>query len=472
LLTTALFRKSGINTVSSSKGLQSSLKISDQKLEILWQDAMTYKRGDSTVIEVPITSQGIFNFDTKVRTEGEKIAVNKSFTRVLFIITKAKTEGYFMTIINSDGYLANASSNPKKNTFLKKEANFSGTIVYHDLSGKMTNAITIGNMLIPGKESSLKSPSSNKVSSALPESCIETPIYEVIGVGCTDISANFTYCESVYSVYIGTTICGNGGSPNPNPNSPGGTGGNNTNQREIKLDATITTNPKLYCLLKKLLGLDGTSGNAQMKDLLAAFNNQGFDVTFKIGQTKPDSKGEASADPSNPTKYNIVLNSAKINTETQMSWVKTLLHEAFHVNLMQKSYEMFGAAAVAMWPKKIESMSMAELSDYMGMLAFNSSNPILVSQHHEFMAENFEVIKDGLKSFSLANNPNHNDYNNYHFDALAYEGIHESSYYKNTIIKNADGSLKTVEINGHQLILQDVHQNFYLSIKDQNIPCN
>jgi len=252
----------------------------------------------------------------------------------------------------------------------------------------------------------------------------------------------------------------------------GGTTGLTGCPREIKVDTSINNNPKIKCLMEKLLGLDGTAGNAQMKSLLAAFNSKGFDVTFKIGTTKPESWGETAEDPYNPTKYNVVLNRNKINGGYQMDWVKTLLHEAFHANLLQKTYELFGASAIALWDKNPGNMSFNELMDYVSMKATTSGNPVLKAEHHNFMARNFEVIRDGLKSFSLANNPNHSDYNDFHFDAFAYQGLTGTSYYLNNVIKNPDGTLKTITINGHQLILSDVNDSFYIDLRKENIPCN
>lgn len=193
---------------------------------------------------------------------------------------------------------------------------------------------------------------------------------------------------------------------------------------------------------------------------------------FRIGTTKPTSWGETSEDPNNPTKYNIVLNRNRLNEGYQMDWVKTLLHEAFHANLLQKTYELFGASAIALWDKNPGNMSFNELMDYTSMKAATSGNPVLKVEHHNFMAANFEIIKDGLKSFSLANNPNHAGYSDFHFGALAYQGLTNTSYYLNNVIKNPDGSLKTVDVNGYQYVVKDMHNSFYKDLREENIPCN
>ena len=236
-------------------------------------------------------------------------------------------------------------------------------------------------------------------------------------------------------------------------------------------DTSITNNPKINCLLNKLLG---SGGNSEIKALLDAFTGQGFDVTFKIGTMQDStSKGETGPDPNNPTKYNIALNRNMINTETQMSWVKVLLHEAFHANLMQKTYKLFGNTAVGLWDKKPGGMSIDELMDYTSMKAASSGDPVLFAEHHYFMAMNIDVIKNGLKSFSLANNLNHSDFNDDHFTAMAYEGLNKTSYYLNNVIKDSNGNNIMVFYSGQNRLLSDVHGNRSMFLTNNSvIPCN
>ena len=245
--------------------------------------------------------------------------------------------------------------------------------------------------------------------------------------------------------------------------------------REIILDSTILNNAKIKCLLEKLLGKNGNTANPELMALLNAFVGKGFDVTFKIGTTKPESRGEASENTSDPTKYNIVLNTNKINSESQMSWVKTILHEAFHVNLLQKTYTLFGSAAINLWDKKPGEMSINELMDYTSMKATASGNPILKAEHHNFMAANLDIIKEGLKSFSLANNPTsiHNTFTDDHYFGLAYEGVETTSYYLNSVLKDSFGNLKTTDYHGTQTLLATVYYWQGIALQTQtNIPCN
>ncbi|MFD0941841.1 hypothetical protein [Pedobacter boryungensis] len=253
-LTTSLFRQHILNKTSSldPSGTKTIPSNADHPLSIDWKDAKTYQTSDSTIVEVPVRSSGIFNFNTEVPINGKKMRTNKSITKLLFIKTALKTEGYFMTIINSDEYLAETSSNPSKNTFLQKEQNFTGTIVYHDLQGNMTNVVSIGKSTRLNKQESLKSSfGTGRVSQALPPTCVETPIYEVFGVGCVDINEYYIFCESVYSVYVGHTICGDGGGvPPTNPGGGGapggGSGGSNSSNEYNPQEFQFSSDPAIY----------------------------------------------------------------------------------------------------------------------------------------------------------------------------------------------------------------------------------
>ncbi|MBT2563405.1 hypothetical protein J7E50_01315 [Pedobacter sp. ISL-68] len=223
-LNTSMFRSKGINKLStlSPQSFASIPANADHTLNIEWKNAKQYQSNDSTIIEVPVNTKGIFKFNTEPAND-KKISINKSFTRVLFIETALKTEGYFMTIISSDTYLAKNGSNPYNNSHLRKESDFEGTIVYHDLSGKMLNAFSISKLKLANKQASINPTPKDKISIAIPDNCVGTPVYEVIGTDCYDIGAYYTYCENVYSIYLGSTGCGSGGGIT-NPNAPGGGG--------------------------------------------------------------------------------------------------------------------------------------------------------------------------------------------------------------------------------------------------------
>jgi hypothetical protein len=127
---------------------------------------------------------------------------------------------------------------------------------------------------------------------------------------------------------------------------------------------------------------------------------------------------------------------------------------------------------VALWDKNPKNMSTNELMDYTTMKANASNNPILKAEHHDFMAQHFSIIRDGLKSFSLTYNPNHNEYDNTHFDALAYQGLTNTSYYLNKVSTDANGNAIMVNYSGGVYALAQVQMSKadYLRT-NSTIPC-
>ncbi|TBO45060.1 hypothetical protein [Pedobacter kyonggii] len=405
LLTTSLFRQSGSNKISALKPTRTQTipNAADHSLTIDWENAKTYQSSDSTIIEVPVTSDGLFKFNTKVPIEGEKISMKKSFTRLLFIKTATATEGYFMTIINSDEYLE-TTSNPEQNTFLKKEASFIGTVVYHDFQGKMTNAISIGGIKLLNKKVSVNSQAARgKIMQAFPDECKETDIYQVIGIGCFDIGA-YTYCENSYSIYVGRTKCGGGSEPGAG--SGGGAGGGGTSNPPVILKVDVDSNAR-QCLKDmkaalESLGMKNTSKTAGLiSDILNKLNlSQGsnFNAIINEGVTANGHLAETIwiTDPNNSSNLltQIKFDSGYLNKLTDLAVAATMMHEYIHayfdwnIRLMNEGKTGFDANFQATY-KFLFDKTGAPLNDQLG------------TYQHEQMANSFATsIGEMVKKYA------------------------------------------------------------------------
>lgn len=242
--------------------------------------------------------------------------------------------------------------------------------------------------------------------------------------------------------------------------------------RTITRDTSVANNPKINCLMDKLLGTSSNSGNTQFTSLLTAFTGKGFDLIFKLGSLTGSDKGQTTYNPYSPTDYSIIIDRNFVNTETKINVVKTLLHEAFHANLMQKSYEMFGNAEVGLWAIGPKDLSLQELMDKIENV-IQTNHPTLAQTHHEFMAQNISIIKNGLMSFALTNDTNYSDFTDDDFTALAYEGLHTTSYYLNKVVKDSNGNPIMVSYSGGVYTLAAVHTNRAENVKTGSvIPCN
>lgn len=207
-LTTGLFRKAEPNKLLASKttSLPQIPTNADIKLNADWENAKTYQEKDKIIIEVPLFYDGVFMFSFSPLNTDEKINKNKSITRLLFFKTKEKTEGYFMPFINSDEYLKLKDVNPQNNNYLNQEPNFSGAIIYHNLDGSYNTSKRFSkNENLLNKLSSSKNEIPGKISQAIPPGCYEEELWEVFGVGCTEVPGGL-HCDYVYSVPAGTYL--------------------------------------------------------------------------------------------------------------------------------------------------------------------------------------------------------------------------------------------------------------------------
>lgn len=190
----------------------------------------------------------------------------------------------------------------------------------------------------------------------------------------------------------------------------------------ISKDTSITNNIKAKCALEKLL-----NDNVKFDSLLLAFTGAGYNLTFKVESIGGDTlRGGTTYDPYNQQNFKIVLNRSFVNSAKPIQIAKTLLHEAFHANLMQRAYQVFGNGAVNTWVKKPGEMSLNELID---VFEEKVAGTTLETVHHEYMAKNINIIVAGLKEFAQKHDSNYLNYDEYDYQGLAWEGLRKSRYF-------------------------------------------
>ena len=131
-----------------------SIKNEDKKLtlEPEWAKAVSYKKGDSTIAEVPVNGKGRIAFSTSSRDPNSfDFEKSTSFTQFLFIQTPRKIRGVFMTIVAEDSYLKGNLKKLQNNSFRKKEKDFSGFVLYHSIKGIFLNGFRYKNGNVVGK---------------------------------------------------------------------------------------------------------------------------------------------------------------------------------------------------------------------------------------------------------------------------------------------------------------------------------
>ncbi|MCX2573887.1 hypothetical protein [Pedobacter sandarakinus] len=235
-----------ITAAMFAKNIQSGGTITAPTNQILvldWMNAKSYQDVNRTIIEVPMATDGIFIFNTEALSQkDDQVEKNKSITRLLVSKTAGFTEACFMTIISGNDYLAQRDARPENNTYLKQEDNFEGIILYHSLKGEYIASKRFGKLQYElDKQLSLSPDKNRNASIAYPDDCKEIPIYQIMGYNCVDVGSNFTYCQSVYSNYVGSqTICGTGHQTDPWQGNPwGGSSATNNNVSKIIVTDTV-----------------------------------------------------------------------------------------------------------------------------------------------------------------------------------------------------------------------------------------
>ena len=110
-----------------------------------WDEARVNQNDKYKTVESVISSQGQFSFVTPECTrkfhETNDPNYKQSLTRIVIQTDKItnKKIGFLMTIIPSLKYLEDTKFKPFKNTYLKRDENFGGYIVYHNLNGQFVN---------------------------------------------------------------------------------------------------------------------------------------------------------------------------------------------------------------------------------------------------------------------------------------------------------------------------------------------
>jgi hypothetical protein len=322
-----------------------------------------------------------------------------------------------MTIISDDKYLTDTSSDPDKNTFLKKELNFSGTIVYHDLQGNMTNVVSVNKQAQLYKTASrARFSSKGKLSAAYPDQCTETPIYEVIGVNCYDIGSYYTYCQNVYSVYVGHTICGNGGGSGPGGNGSGGGSGGGPGSNPTPSTPSsrrITNNVNNQCVSA---GVDmARNANTKIKNMLnLTFGGSEYtdhDINFYDVTTLPSTTDGATT-PRNQYTFDINLNANTLPQRSKEYILSTVYHEVLHAYLFSK------------YPK-------------------DGSGRLIMPDQHETMANNYvSLMTDALK-LAYPNISNQEAW------ALSWGGLQETPFYTSKLSSEERSEIESIN-NKHR----------------------
>jgi len=117
-----------------------------------WQHTASYSRFNQQVIEMPVDPSVKFASAIKNMTTGQ--ITNNAYSRSSFILLNNGTgyDAYVMTLIADSVYIKNDLSKLTRNTYSKREADFSGLVLYFTPKGKYVSGWRYkdGHIVIPG----------------------------------------------------------------------------------------------------------------------------------------------------------------------------------------------------------------------------------------------------------------------------------------------------------------------------------
>ncbi len=122
-----------------------NLESKAQKIKPNWKSAIKSKNKKVEIVETQILSTGGFGFATHEAYKEWKATENPGYLTSLtrLVVLKYKKTGemvsFLMSLVGDKKYLEKENFKMKKNTYLKKEKDFNGLVLFHSLEGKFVN---------------------------------------------------------------------------------------------------------------------------------------------------------------------------------------------------------------------------------------------------------------------------------------------------------------------------------------------
>ena len=345
------------------------------------------------------------------------------------------TEGYVLETVSDEPFLNLHKTSLASNFINKTFIGFTGAAILWDISyrpvcsGRFLNGTDVGTASINASKKR-DNVSSQKITTngvgyqtasapAPPPNCAEWTDWYYCGYYSDGTLASYRYITTTCDVE--TTA--------PNGNEGWANSIGTTNSPSISsaiLTDTSITNSSVKCLFDSI--------KETLHVILASFDNNKYNITFKLGNMGMDTLGTTSpVFASGGKDYVITINSnnALDPYYSKIYLAKTIIHEAFHAKLRQKAIELIGSSNIATWPKNIDDMTLQELSGYFYTETVNNQTWNAIA--HDWMVNNISSCAHYLQNFVQKYYPN--DYNLPNgsdpdtYIAFFYQGLQNSSYF-------------------------------------------
>ena len=378
-------------SLKSAGGEQSSMKIRAR-----WENAKVTSNNHFVVVEAEIEAMGQFGFMSsetyqKFQESGNPM-YKYSLSRMVVLENKrtGKMYSFIMSIAGDREYLEGKNFKILGNGYLKKEQDFSGFVLFHELTGEFTNGWVycdgkITNTIVEadklGVNLNLKQATIHYY--VWVETCTDYIYINTVNGEITKIGYNGTKCtqQEVYggSYTIGSEMptSGGGGEYGPAVIEAGEACGcticpvcggcmvddalkvaqlpGDDTPPPTFFDCEVCSCPKIietdifkdYTCTKNILRILSDGTNVDVKNLkinptftasiLSLFDmSETVNLILDVQDAENPDNNATTTRIENSNEYKITFNSSYLNTATDLSIARTFIHEILHANLLYK----------------------------------------------------------------------------------------------------------------------------------------
>ena len=288
-----------------------------------WTGALASNNANYEVVETPLTSLTKFGFSTQESMELSKKnndpSLLNSYSR--FLVEKNKKtglrDGYIMTVIGDAEYLKTRKNQLSSNTYLKKDKDFSGYVLFHNTDGVFVNGWHYKNGIATGTMT-LAAPN---------QSLIRLKSRVDQQTQCYAITIFYNYLDNPAIEIISEFVVCSGGGDGSAGNPGGGGGGTNPTPDPVQPPIILQYLNENPCLQKLYMDL-------MTKHTLPTLTSdyRGFihgNLNWNIGNLS-NYEAYGITDPINIHNTAIYLDREYCNTASGFALTQTMIHEALH----------------------------------------------------------------------------------------------------------------------------------------------
>ena len=381
-----------------------------------WQQAINYPRQNKQVTEAPLDPVSSKTVSTALRNfSSGNIVYKKEYSRSSFVLLNngQNFKAYIMVTVADSAYLKGDMTKLERNTYQKREADFSGAVFYLTPKGSFVNGWFYKNGCIvngiSAQQNAVKKDKGPAVQS----------IDEPTETGaCISWYADYYYNgEVMLSEYLGTTCDGSGGSGgsggggifDPSDGGGGSGGGSGTETVDVPVPNIIDSLSKKYPCTGALITSLPNMQSDLAKLIYQAFGSKnGDDIIFLEGDKAyftANSKDDGYTEYENGVGKIYINPNVLANASNEYRLV-TLYHEALHAYLDLQLLNLGEDGFKAKYP----AVNIVQRPNFSGNVKnqydyyFDQGTTMAkVDPKHRTMADYFT---DELRDAILAYNPN------------------------------------------------------------------